>query len=145
MFSEEEIFCKPVSTVKRKSDLWDFTKREALFIRDQEEEFLPDDVSIMIALNKNMSQRLVVAGNQSSVVFGASGVLKIYDATSGALHFSDSYRADNQDTYFRWVEKAGTDSFYVAGTVTDPTWVTTSRFRIVPITDHIFSDGMESP
>lgn len=90
-------------------------------------------------------QRLVVAGNQSSVVFGASGVLKIYDATSGALHFSDSYRADNQDTYFRWVEKAGTDSFYVAGTVTDPTWVTTSRFRIVPITDHIFSDGMESP
>ena len=60
VFCEEELLCKPVSTVKRKSDLWDFTKREALFIRDQEEEFLPDDVSIMIALNKSMSQRLVV-------------------------------------------------------------------------------------
>ncbi len=95
--------------------------------------------------------RLVVVGSSSwrSAIIGSptvySGELKIYDANSGALRFADSYQVGNQDTYFNWVEKAGADRFYVAGTVTDPTYVTTWRFRIAPAIDRIFSDGMESP
>lgn len=49
---EEKIWEKPIRKVKTKKGLFAFEDLEPILVRDKAEEFLMDDVSIMIAFNK---------------------------------------------------------------------------------------------
>ncbi|MCC7256588.1 MAG: hypothetical protein IT467_11735, partial [Dokdonella sp.] len=70
-----------------------------------------------------------------------SALLRVLDATSGAERFSSTYdTAGHTHTYFRDIISAGPGQVYAHGTITDWTWVTTSRF----ILDRIFGDGFQT-
>lgn len=49
---DEKLWEKDVDKVKTKKSLFDFKESELKMERNQKEQFLPDDVSVMIALNK---------------------------------------------------------------------------------------------
>lgn len=60
-FIEEEIIeSNLLKKIKTKKSLFDFTNAECIQKRDKNEEFLLDDVSIMVAYNKRVKQRLVI-------------------------------------------------------------------------------------
>jgi predicted ATPase len=56
--SSEKIFTKPLSSIRSKNDLFNFTNIEPITERNQEELFLLDDVSIIIAFNKKQNDPL---------------------------------------------------------------------------------------
>ncbi len=58
---EEELKTKDVSKVKSKKRLYDFASIKASIVRDGTEAFLLDDVSIMVAFNKQNRSSLYVA------------------------------------------------------------------------------------
>lgn len=55
---KEQLESKAASKVKTKKSLFDFDKADRVLIRDEEEEFLLDDVSIMVAFNKRSKEHL---------------------------------------------------------------------------------------
>lgn len=60
IIGEEQLFSKPAASVKNKKNLLDFSSLPASLTRDREEEFLLDDVSIIVAFNKSRAQRMTV-------------------------------------------------------------------------------------
>lgn len=57
---KEQLEAKAASKVKTKKSLFDFNKADSVLVRDGEEEFLLDDVSIMIAFNKRSKEQLLL-------------------------------------------------------------------------------------
>nr|WP_320867419.1 AAA family ATPase [Phascolarctobacterium sp.] len=57
---EEKLWEKPISSVKSKKYLTDFTAISPIAVRNTEEAYLPDDVSFIIAHNKKANDRLDV-------------------------------------------------------------------------------------
>ena len=57
---EEKLWEKPVSSVKSKKYLTDFTAISPIAVRNTEEAYLPDDVSFIIAHNKKANDRIDV-------------------------------------------------------------------------------------
>ena len=57
---EEKLWEKPVSSVKSKKYLTDFTAISPIAVRNTEEAYLPDDVSFIIAHNKKTNDRIDV-------------------------------------------------------------------------------------
>lgn len=57
---DEFLKSKPSSKVKNKNAIFDFEDCEALLTRDNDEAFLLDDISIMVAFNKKTKDTLVV-------------------------------------------------------------------------------------
>ena len=57
---DEFLKSKPSSKVKNKNAIFDFEDCEAILTRNNDEAFLLDDVSIMVALNKKTKDTLVV-------------------------------------------------------------------------------------
>lgn len=55
----ERLWVKSVSSKINKSNLWDYDKENPVRIRDNSDEYLPDDVSIMIAVNKQIVKRSI--------------------------------------------------------------------------------------
>lgn len=58
VIDSEQLWSKDIKSVKTKKSLFDFTDLEPVQIRKGNEEFLPDDVSIMISLNKKNNIRI---------------------------------------------------------------------------------------
>ena len=58
---DEYLKSKSISKVKRKADIFDFNDNSSTLIRNKDEEFLLDDVSIIIAYNKKNKDRLALA------------------------------------------------------------------------------------
>lgn len=56
----EKLWVKPATTKVNKSNLLDFEEIEPIRVRDNSDEYLPDDVSIMIAVNKQIQNKIVV-------------------------------------------------------------------------------------
>ena len=56
----EKMWEKPLSSVKSKKYLTDFTGLEPIKIRKSDEEFLPDDVSLIISHNKKTNEKVEV-------------------------------------------------------------------------------------
>ncbi len=56
----EKLWVKPATTKVNKSNLLDFEEIEPIRVRDNSDEYLPDDVSIMIAVNKQIQNKNVV-------------------------------------------------------------------------------------
>ena len=57
---DESLWVKPLSSVKSKNMLTDFTDSAPYSTRTNEEFFLPDDTSIIIAYNKKVGQNILV-------------------------------------------------------------------------------------
>ena len=57
---EEKLWEKPVSSVKSKKYLTDFTAISPIAVRNTEEAYLPDDVSFIIAHNKKANEKIDV-------------------------------------------------------------------------------------
>lgn len=57
---EEKLWEKPVSSVKSKKYLTDFTAISPIAVRNTEEAYLPDDVSFIIAHNKKANDKIDV-------------------------------------------------------------------------------------
>lgn len=57
---EEKLWEKPISRVKSKKYLTDFTAISPIAVRNTEEAYLPDDVSFIIAHNKKTNDRIDV-------------------------------------------------------------------------------------
>lgn len=57
---EEKLWEKPISSVKSKKYLTDFTAISPIAVRNTEEAYLPDDVSFIIAHNKKTNDRIDV-------------------------------------------------------------------------------------
>ena len=57
---EEKLWEKPISSVKSKKYLTDFTAISPIAVRNTEEAYLPDDVSFIIAQNKKTNDRIDV-------------------------------------------------------------------------------------
>ena len=55
----ERLWVKSVSSKINKSNLWDYDKDNPVRVRDNSDEYLPDDVSIMIAINKQIVKRSI--------------------------------------------------------------------------------------
>lgn len=60
MITDETLKVKPFAKIKNKADIFVFDDVEALLVRDNDEAFLLDDVSIMVAYNKKIKDPLVV-------------------------------------------------------------------------------------
>lgn len=60
VITDEKLWLKPASAVKSKKYLTDFTGMEAMAVRNKSEVFLSDDVSFIIAHNKQINDRLEV-------------------------------------------------------------------------------------
>lgn len=58
---DEFLKSKPCSRVKSKADIFDFENCEAFLTRNNDEAFLLDDVSIMVAFNKKTKDALVMS------------------------------------------------------------------------------------
>lgn len=58
---DEYLKSKSISKVKRKADIFDFNDNSSALTRNKDEEFLLDDVSIIIAYNKKNKDRLALA------------------------------------------------------------------------------------
>lgn len=57
----EETLCrKPAASIKAKKALFDFSAGYPELVRDTQEKFLLDDVSIMVAFNKQLAEKMVV-------------------------------------------------------------------------------------
>lgn len=57
---EEKLWEKPISSVKSKKYLTDFTAISTIAVRNTEEAYLPDDVSFIIAHNKKANDKIDV-------------------------------------------------------------------------------------
>ena len=57
---EEKLWEKPISSVKSKKYLTDFTAISPIAVRNTEEAYLPDDVSFIIAHNKKVNEKIDV-------------------------------------------------------------------------------------
>lgn len=57
---EEKLWGKPISSVKSKKYLTDFTAISPIAVRNKEEAYLPDDVSFIIAHNKKANDKIDV-------------------------------------------------------------------------------------
>ena len=55
----ERLWVKSTSSKINKSNLWDYDKDNPVRVRDNSDEYLPDDVSIMIAVNKQIVKRSI--------------------------------------------------------------------------------------
>ena len=55
----ERLWVKPVTTKINKSNLWDYDKNTPVRVRGNSDEYLPEDVSIMIALNKQIQNKIM--------------------------------------------------------------------------------------
>ena len=60
VIKEESLQVKPFVRIKSKADIFVFDDVEPLLVRDNDEAFLLDDVSIMVAYNKKIKDPLVV-------------------------------------------------------------------------------------
>lgn len=58
---DEYLKSKSISKVKRKADIFDFNNNSSTLTRNKDEEFLLDDISIIIAYNKKNKERLALA------------------------------------------------------------------------------------
>ncbi len=58
IITDEYLKSKPTAKVTSKSDVFNFEQCKKVMERNQDEEFLPEDVSIMIAFNKKHKDRL---------------------------------------------------------------------------------------
>lgn len=58
IITDETLWSKGIQKVKTKKGLYDFKESDLNMQREQSEQFLPDDVSIIIALNKKMKTSL---------------------------------------------------------------------------------------
>ena len=58
IIESEQLWSKDIKSVKTKKSLFDFSSLKPIQIRKGDEEFLPDDVSIMISLNKKNNTRI---------------------------------------------------------------------------------------
>lgn len=92
---EEKLWEKKASDVKTKKTMTDFDGMEPVMIRDSKEEFLPDDVSIMIALNKKKKEGMKVVDlllytNINVLPFSEdipAEIITFLDPTVDYLHF----------------------------------------------------------
>ena len=55
----EHLWVKSVNTKINKSNLWDYDKNTPVRVRGNSDEYLPEDVSIMIALNKQINNKIM--------------------------------------------------------------------------------------
>ena len=55
----ERLWVKPVTTKINKSNLWDYDKNTPVRVRGNSDEYLPEDVSIMIAVNKQIQNKIM--------------------------------------------------------------------------------------
>ena len=60
VIKEESLKVKPFAKIKSKADIFVFDDAETVLVRDNDEAFLLDDVSIMVAYNKKTKDHLVV-------------------------------------------------------------------------------------
>lgn len=58
IIENEKLWCKDIKSIKTKKSIFDFEKLKPIQIRKGDEEYLPDDVSIMISLNKKNNIRI---------------------------------------------------------------------------------------
>ena len=58
IIENEQLWAKDIQSIKTKKSIFDFTNLEPIQLRKADEEFLPDDVSIMISLNKKNNSKI---------------------------------------------------------------------------------------
>jgi len=58
IIENEQLWRKNIKSIKTKKSIFDFTNLESIQQRKGDEEFLPDDVSIIISLNKKNSTKI---------------------------------------------------------------------------------------
>lgn len=76
---DEKLYFKSIRNIKSKKELTDFILDEPIQVRNQNEEFLSDDVSMIIARNKKSAFRMVVSNLQS---FTSSNTISPKDEVS---------------------------------------------------------------
>ena len=92
---EEKLWTKMASEVKSRKTLMEFGPKNLTMIRDDREEFLSEDVSIMIAYNKKSKEYLNVLNlleftDRNELPFSEdipAEVIKFLDPTVESLHF----------------------------------------------------------
>ena len=100
--SDESLWSKPKDKVKTRKALTDFSGKDPVLIRDYSEKFLPDDVSIMIAYNKESKEKVHVS---NLLQFTNSNILPFSDNISTEIiRFLDP---SIENLYF---ERVGTKS-----------------------------------
>lgn len=92
---EEKLWAKAASEVKSRKTLTEFSDKNLTLVRDDREEFLSDDVSIMIAHNKKSKEHLKVLNllkftDRNELPFSEdipAEVITFLDPTVESLHF----------------------------------------------------------
>ncbi|MCT4631910.1 MAG: ATP-binding protein [Firmicutes bacterium] len=59
VIAKESLWSKKITSIKTKKSIFDFTNMEPIQVRKGDEEFLPEDISIIIALNKRNNSRVM--------------------------------------------------------------------------------------
>lgn len=98
MIRQERLWRKPADSANRKKDLTDFAGISPSEVRDNEEMFLPDDVSMIIAYNRKADQSINIESLLSSTninVLTTSGevsseIITYLDPTIEKLEFVSS-------------------------------------------------------
>lgn len=92
---EEKLWTKGAAEVKSRKTLTEFSDKNLTLVRDDREEFLSDDVSIMIAHNKKSKEHLKVLNlleftDRNELPFSEdipAEVITFLDPTVESLHF----------------------------------------------------------
>lgn len=58
IIDDERIWSKDIKSVRTRKSLFEFENLEAIEVRDANEEYLPEDVSIVIAINKKSNSKI---------------------------------------------------------------------------------------
>lgn len=93
----ESLWTKKIGEIPTRKSMLDFSEREPVMIRDKQESFLSDDVSIMIAYNKKAKEHITVVSlllftNLNVLTFSdgiPSEVISYLDSTIENLYFEE--------------------------------------------------------
>ncbi len=96
-FQSESLYTKKSKDVKTRKSLFDFDLSQPCIVRDSKEEFLPDDVSIMISRNKKTEEHIPVIDmlpftNENIPVMTKDvplSILSFLDPSIESLHFEE--------------------------------------------------------
>lgn len=78
VFTDEILWAKQIHTVTSKKSLFDFNDTDIKIIRNQKEQYLLDDVSIIVALNKKQNENLFLYSTLKLTDYNLLNVLGKY-------------------------------------------------------------------
>ena len=104
---DEQLYIKPAKSVKRKKDITDFSGCKNVISRKNHEEFLSDDVSIVIAMNRKYHDRIFMTDINDLEAFDnlSDEIVHYLDPSIESIRFEHTEGGDRAHLHFKGKEE----------------------------------------